>query len=102
MAISPTSVLPRLTEHHVLLLAAHYATEADISSVRDIAVTHPGVLSPELLLRCILTYVPETIDPERYVGLVRDIADGSLPPPDQLELDTSPVQNLSAKKAQKR
>ena len=103
MAINTASGQAGLTEHHILLLAAHYATEADIPSLRALVDTHPGLLPSELLLRCILTYVPETIDPERYVGLVRDIADGNLPRPDQSEaLDTTSVQHLSAKRAQKR
>lgn len=63
-----------LSAGKVVLLASHFATHADIDSLSSLTAQHGTVLRKHLLLRILLTYLPETLDPTRYVNLLQTLA----------------------------
>ncbi|PTB63573.1 secretory pathway Sec39 [Trichoderma citrinoviride] len=84
-----------LSPGKVLLLAAHYATHGDIESLACLASRQAKVLHKELLLRILLTYLPETVKPPTYAGFLLALARDSLEGDTEGELDTTPVEHLS-------
>ncbi|KAF4447689.1 Protein transport protein sec39 [Fusarium austroafricanum] len=88
----------------LVLLAVHFATIADIDSLTHLISQHTTVLRPELALRIILTYLPETLSPPVYVPLIQAIVTNEPPfqtSPDY-QLDTSPVHNISNEQASRK
>ncbi|KAK1237536.1 hypothetical protein MKX08_003161 [Trichoderma sp. CBMAI-0020] len=91
-----------LSPGKVLLLAAHYATHADIESLARLSSQQARVLHKELLLRILLTYLPETVKPSIYVGFLLSLARDSLEEYSDGLLDTAPVEALSEDEVSKR
>ncbi|KAL7922080.1 Sec39 domain-containing protein [Trichoderma austrokoningii] len=91
-----------LSPGKVLLLAAHYATHADIESLARLSSQQSKVLHKELLLRILLTYLPETVKPSIYVGFLLSLARDSLEEYSGGVLDTTPVEGLSEDEVSKR
>ncbi|KAF5984562.1 transport sec39 [Fusarium coicis] len=88
----------------LVLLAVHFATIADIDSLTYLIGQHAVILRPELVLRIILTYLPETLSPAVYVPLIQAIASGESPSqtnPDY-QLDTSSVQSITEDQASRK
>ncbi|KAF5577735.1 transport sec39 [Fusarium pseudoanthophilum] len=88
----------------LVLLAVHFATIADIDSLTYLIGRHAVILRPELVLRIILTYLPETLSPAVYVPLIQAIASGESPSqtnPDY-QLDTSSVQSITEDQASRK
>lgn len=90
----------------VVLLAVHFATNGDADNLRWLATHHRTILKPELLLRILLTYLPETLPSSRYVPLLQQIKASfngdDLPAHDTIgvaTIDCSPVESLSNQKA---
>lgn len=83
-----------LSPGKVLLLAAHYATHGDIESLARLASRRAKVLHKELLLRILLTYLPETVKPSTYAGFLLSLARDKLEGYAEGELDTTPVEDL--------
>lgn len=88
----------------VVLLAVHFATIADIDSLAYLITQHATVLRPELTLRIILTYLPETLSPSIYVPLLQAIVvnESLLQPTSDHQLDASHVHNLTDEQASKK
>lgn len=88
-----------LSPPRVLLLAAHFATKSDIQSLTALIVHHPDVLQPELILRVLLTCLPETLRTSEYVHLIERIESGHIysdPDPDlSIQFDHSSVQDIT-------
>ncbi|KAL7930555.1 Sec39 domain-containing protein [Trichoderma chlorosporum] len=91
-----------LSPGKVLLLAAHYATHGDIESLARLSSQRTKVLHKQLLLRILLTYLPETIKPSVYVGFLLALAGDRLEEYSKGGLDTTPVDGLSEDEASKR
>ncbi|KAI1066631.1 hypothetical protein LB507_011169 [Fusarium sp. FIESC RH6] len=93
-----------LSPAKVVLLAVHFATIANIDSLACLITQHATVLRPELTLRIILTYLPETLSPSAYVPLLEAIlANEPLQQsnPDH-QLDISQVHNLQDEQASRK
>ncbi|KAF2663530.1 secretory pathway Sec39 [Microthyrium microscopicum] len=75
---APNTNPKSLSADHCLLLAAHFASESNISSLNTIASLRPDALNTSLLLQIILTYLPEAIEPEQYVGFIDTALHGGL------------------------
>ena len=90
------------TDAHLILDAVQFATEVDLSSLRQLAAQRPEPFSPELVLRIILTFLPEHVDPASYVDLVRDVALGNLNALDTTANVPQPSKVLSEDQARKR
>ncbi|TLS30332.1 hypothetical protein PpBr36_02420 [Pyricularia pennisetigena] len=92
---------------HIVLLAAHLAAKADIPALSYLASLHDQILRKELLLRIILTYLPETVRSAEYVDLVAQIESGQYPSPDDpdrssVEFDAPHIEGLSDEQAVKK
>ncbi|KAI0834204.1 secretory pathway Sec39 [Hypoxylon sp. FL0890] len=80
----------------IVLLATHLAAKSDIESLTALAAQHTRVLRQDLLLRILLTCLPEILPPSQYVSLVQRIASGSLETDFQpREVDWSSVQDIT-------
>ncbi|KAG9947795.1 secretory pathway Sec39, partial [Aureobasidium melanogenum] len=92
-----------LSSAQCILLTVHYASEANIRALHAFTPLRLDVLSPELVLRIVLSYLPETVDPSLYTTYVREVATRIyLEQQEPFDIDTTPVAALSAEKAQKR
>ncbi|KAF5544929.1 transport sec39 [Fusarium mexicanum] len=88
----------------LVLLAVHLATIADIDSLTYLIGQQAVILRPELVLRIILTYLPETLSPAVYVPLIQSIASGESPSQTNSDyhLDTSSVQSITEEQASRK
>ncbi|KAI1188527.1 Sec39 domain-containing protein [Nemania serpens] len=93
-----------LSLHRVLLLAVHFATKSDIQSLTALVAHHPNVLHPELILRVLLTCLPETLPSSEYVGLIQRIESGDLysEPDLSISFDFSSVEDITDAEAAKK
>lgn len=92
-----------LSSAQCILLTVHYASEANVRALHAFTPLRLDALSPELVLRIVLSYMPETVDPSLYTTYVREVATRIyLEQQEPLDLDTTPVAALSAEQAQKR
>lgn len=88
------------------LLYIHYASEGNIKLLRSLTAARPDDLKPELVLRILLTYLPESIEPREYTSYVDDLCsernrDDGLGR-DDLEVDITPVKDVDEKQARSR
>ncbi|KAI2463989.1 secretory pathway Sec39 [Annulohypoxylon bovei var. microspora] len=87
----------------IVLLAAHLAAKSDIQSLTTLAAQHTKVLRQDLLLRILLTCLPETLPPSQYVSFVQNIESGSLETDVKPgEVDWSSVQDITDDEAAKK
>lgn len=91
-----------LSAPKIVLLAVHLAAKADLDSLSFVAVNHSSVLRKELLLRILLTYLPETLKSEEYVSFVSEVDKGDYVTNENWEVDTSAVDQLSEEEAVKK
>lgn len=94
-----------LSPAKAVLLAVHFAANANVDSFRRHVAAHVSVLRPEVLLRILLTHLPETLDPSIYTPLVQDIYDSNLAGTqggEASEINVSPVETLSDEQASKK
>ncbi|KAK7954462.1 hypothetical protein PG988_015156 [Apiospora saccharicola] len=89
----------------IILLAVHLATKSDIDSLTSLALRHDKVLQKELVLRILLTCLPETVDSNNHVSLIEclrsevaeDIEEDQCP-----EVDWSSVEHFTDSEAAKK
>jgi hypothetical protein len=103
---------PGLSKAQVLLLGIHFASLTNLNNLQCLCQLRPDVLDPTLVLRILLTYLPETVEPNRYIGLILSaekrllntegtaVEDGG-DVVDTESLDTSPVRDIDHKRASK-
>ncbi|KXJ92774.1 Sec39 domain-containing protein [Microdochium bolleyi] len=87
-----------LSAPRVVLLAVHLATKSDIPGLTTLAAQHSNVLYKELLLRILLSVLPETLAPSNYVDLVERIQSGNWDN-DEQDVDTSSIDDINDKEA---
>jgi hypothetical protein len=91
----------RLSGAHAILLAIHFCARGDASPLPQLQARSSATLTTERLLRIILTFLPESTEPEDYVSVVQSLVDG-LPVSESQEVDISPIKDLSEDAARKR
>ncbi|KAJ0419064.1 Sec39 domain-containing protein [Aspergillus carlsbadensis] len=91
----------RLSGAHAILLAIHFCARGDVSPLPQLQARSPATLTTERLLRIILTFLPESTEPNDYASVVQSLVDGS-PVSGSQEVDISPVKDLSEDAARKR
>jgi len=91
-----------LSAPKIVLLAVHLAAKADLDSLSFIAANNGSVLRKELLLRVLLTYLPETLKSEEYVSFVQEVETGEYATHEHWEVDVSDVERLSEEEAVKK
>ncbi|KAK3986295.1 protein transport protein sec39 [Cladorrhinum sp. PSN332] len=91
-----------LSPAKLVLLAVHLAVKADIDSLTALAARHDTILRKDLLLRIILTYLPETLQSSKYVGLVERLETGNFPDTTTQSIDCASVEGLAEEDATKK
>ncbi|VBB75980.1 Putative protein of unknown function [Podospora comata] len=91
-----------LSPAKLVLLAVHFAVQADIDSLAVLAARHDTVLRKDLVLRILLTYLPETLQSNKYVGFLEKIEKGTLSENTDHDIDASSVETLAEGDATKR
>ncbi|KAJ4389315.1 hypothetical protein N0V93_006781 [Gnomoniopsis smithogilvyi] len=91
-----------LSAPKIVLLAVHLAAKADLDSLSFIAANNGSVLRKELLLRILLTYLPETLKSEEYVSFVEEVDKGEYAAHEHWEVNASAVEQLSEEQAVKK
>jgi len=96
--------LKDLSADQCILLAVHYASSADIPALHSFTPSRPDALSSELVLRILLTFLPETLDPAAYRSYVSEVGSHLYLDVDRphVPVDTSLVSELDAATARKR
>lgn len=93
----------QLSKAQCILLTAHFATEANIKSLHAFTPSRLDVLDPELVLRILLSYLPESVDPALYTTYVGEVASRIyLHQQEHVDIDISPVQDVTDEQAEKR
>ncbi|QDS73623.1 hypothetical protein FKW77_001978 [Venturia effusa] len=94
-----------LSKDHVILLAVQFASDSNIDAVEALLQQRKDIFDAELVLRILLTYLTETLDPILYTSFVAQVASNQLPNQQaqpQSTIDTAAVSRLSTSKAHKR
>ncbi|KAL2151908.1 hypothetical protein VTH82DRAFT_5092 [Thermothelomyces myriococcoides] len=91
-----------LSPAKLVLLAVHCAVHGDVGSLTALAARHGAVLKKELLLRILLTYLPETLPSSHYADFIRQLEAGQFPDTASAEVDCSPVEHLAEDEAVKK
>lgn len=91
-----------LSAPKIVLLAVHLAAKADLDSLSFVAANHGSVLRKELLLRILLSYLPETLKSEEYVSFIGEVESGEYAAHEHWEVDTSTIDHLSEEEAVKK
>ncbi|KAI1262177.1 secretory pathway Sec39 [Xylariaceae sp. FL1019] len=90
-----------LSPAQVVLLAANFASKADVQSLTTLAQHHPNVLRPDLVLRILLTCLPERLPSSDYAGIIHAIQSETLysDPHPSSEIDPSSIDDISDREA---
>lgn len=93
-----------LTPAQCVLLTVHLASESNIKALHTFTPSRLDALDPELVLRILLTYLPEALDPHEYTNYVEEVASRLYVNIDRedVEVNTTPVKDISDADAQKR
>lgn len=93
---------PGLSPAKAVLLAVQLAHSVNIPALRTLVARNPKILNTELILRIVLTHLPESLDSSEYVGFVQELVEGTIEDvPDQL-VDSSVLEGLNEKEATKK
>lgn len=85
---------------HVILEAVRLASSAEVSTLHQLIANEPETLQLELVLRILLTYLPESTEPDAYIELLRQLASETIyPPPQSSRRPFPPGKELSDTKA---
>lgn len=91
-----------LSPAKLVVLAVHFAVKSDIESLTSLASRHSTILRKDLLLRIILTYLPETVQSSQYVTLIEQLEAGEFAETGAQDMDCSPVADLTDEDAAKK
>ncbi|KAK1053221.1 hypothetical protein LTR74_016320 [Friedmanniomyces endolithicus] len=93
----------QLSGAQCILLTVHYASSANIKALHSFTPTRSDVLEPDLILRILLTYLPESVEPKEYASYVEEVASRLYLDyeREEVDVDLSPVKDLSEEQAQK-
>ncbi|RFU25859.1 hypothetical protein B7463_g10468, partial [Scytalidium lignicola] len=69
---------PELTPAKAILLAAQLACKADLSTFRTLTSRHPKGLGIDIILRILLTHLPESLSSSVYVPFLQDLHSGNI------------------------
>ncbi|KAL9085539.1 MAG: hypothetical protein Q9159_004637 [Coniocarpon cinnabarinum] len=63
-----------LSNAHWILLAVSYASDANVAALSAISSAKPLILNTQLLLRILLTFLPESVHPDVYTDFVQGLS----------------------------
>ena len=87
---------------HVLLEAVKFAVQGDVRALRQLAGTNHSLLKLDLILRILLTYLPESIEPRAYTAFLQDLVSGDLSALDEPSSPLRPPKDISDEEAYRR
>ncbi|KAL9085252.1 MAG: hypothetical protein Q9165_007686 [Trypethelium subeluteriae] len=91
-----------LSKAHYTLLAVRFASESNVQALTSHVAALRDALNAELLLRIVLTYLPESVEPPNYIPLIQILAGISQPSANKrVSFDSSAVKGLSDSQASK-
>ncbi|EYE94342.1 secretory pathway Sec39 family protein [Aspergillus ruber CBS 135680] len=98
------AVLAGLSGAHAILLASHLCASGQVAALPRLQAQFPGYLPLERVLRLLLTFLPESIEPQYYTPVLQELVDtfSSLSELSEDYIDLSPVKDLSEAAARKR
>ncbi|KAM7221143.1 protein transport protein sec39 [Rhypophila decipiens] len=91
-----------LSPPKLVLLAVQLAVKADVECLAALAAHHGAILRKELLLRIVLTYLPEALHSSEYVGFLEQLERGAFPEKETKDIDITAIASLSEDEARKR
>lgn len=65
-----------MSKAYVILEAVRLSSNASISALQQLIARHPEILKLELVLRILLTYLPESTEPDIYVNFLLKLLHG--------------------------
>ena len=93
----------QLSKDQCILLAVNFAAEANIKPLHALIPQRPDVLEPELVLRILLTYLPESVQPSKYTSFVHELVTHLwLEQHEPGDIDISSVKDISDATASKK
>lgn len=95
------ATLAELSAAQAILLAASLCTRGNVAPLPQLRARFPTQLSSERLLRIILTFLPESTEPQSYTSTLQELVDGTHDTADT-DVDVSSVRDLSEAVARKR
>lgn len=98
------AVLAGLSGAHAILLASHLCACGQVAALPRLQAQFPGYLPLERVLRLLLTFLPESIEPHYYTPMVQELVDASssFSALSEGDIDLSSVKDLSEAAARKR
>jgi protein transport protein SEC39 len=91
-----------LVRAKAILLVVQAVIKADIPALRTLVAHQRKTLRTDIILRILLTYLPESLDSSKYVPFLQDLASGKIPVDHKLEIDTSAIDEISNADANKK
>lgn len=86
----------RLSPAKAVLLAVQLASESNISKLRILIALQRRVLRTELVLRILLSHLPESLPTSEYVSFLKDLADGTtVQKASPSDIDTTHLEELN-------
>ena len=77
-----------------VLLAVQLAGDINISALRILISQNRKPLRTEIVLRILLSHLPECVDPSEYVAFLQDLVDGNLADAEEPLLDASTLKDV--------
>ncbi|KAL1883605.1 hypothetical protein Plec18167_002612 [Paecilomyces lecythidis] len=96
------AVLSGLSNAHAILLATHLCASGNVAALPLLHARFPTALRLERLLRIILTFLPESTEPQSYTSVLQALVDSSPVEAKEDDIDVSSVKNIEVTVAQKR
>ncbi|KKZ61803.1 hypothetical protein EMCG_00530 [[Emmonsia] crescens] len=95
--------LAELSDAHLILLAVQLCINGDVSALPRLLFQFHGTPSADIFFRIILTFLPESTEPSRYISVLESLANGSAPQPagEDHDIDIASVGGLSTSAARK-
>jgi protein transport protein SEC39 len=104
MSSTTKPTIKDLSPSQCILLTVHYASEANIKALHSFTPQRPDTLDPTLVLRILLTYLPESVEPREYTPYIEEVASRLYldVTREDVDVDTAPVAALSEAEAKKK
>lgn len=91
-----------LSPAKIILLAVELASNADIDGLWYLAAQHSTILRKDILLRILLTYLPEAVPSRKYVTFIEEIHNGEYSRREPVEIDLVAVERWTDEEATKK
>lgn len=102
MQINHDMADPELSPAKSVLLAVHVARKGQISTLRTLVSHYRKTLHTELVLRILLSHLPETLDSSDYVPFLGDLASDKVDADSKATVDVSFLRDLGEPEAKKK